>query len=227
MSKSRETSESTAFYTVPEFAELAGVSKQAVYQRIKKDLKGYTRKEAGVTVISGDALDLVGSKVDQAESSTFNFAFDYESSEVEQAVNQLSKADESSSQAVKSSGQSSKAAESSGLLDYMNSKEGILEYLMSDIDNLRREIDRLHGDIERLNGVISDKDAKISEFAERFAGLAEKEQEISSRALATTGQAQMLHAMSEQSAEQPEVIDAPQEPQEAEKPRRWWHRKRK
>ena len=226
MSKSRETSESTVYYTVPEFAEIAGVSKQAVYQRIKKDLKGYTRKEAGVTVISGEALELVGSKVDQAESSTFNFALDYESSgveQVDQVLNQPSKADESSGQAVKSSSQLSKAGESSSLLDYMNSKEGILEYLMSDIENLRREIDRLHGDIDRLNGIITEKDAKIAEFAERFAGLAEKEQEISSRALATTGQAQMLHAMSEQ----PEVIDAPQEPQEAEKPRRWWHRKRK
>lgn len=223
MSKARETSESTAFYTVPEFAELAGVSKQAVYQRIKKDLKGYTRKEAGVTVISRDALELVGSKVDQAESIAFNFTLDCESSEIEQAVNQPSKADESSSQAVKSSSQSSKAAESSSLLDYMNSKEGILEYLMSDIDNLRHDIDRLHGEIDRLNGVIADKDAKIAEFAERFAGLAEKEQEISSRALATTGQAQMLHAMSEQ----PEVIDAPQEPQEAEKKRPWWRRKGK
>lgn len=223
MSKARETSESTVFYTVPEFAELAGVSKQAVYQRIKKDLKGYTRKEAGVTVISGDALELVGSKVEQAESTTLSFALDCESSEVEQAVNQPSKADESSNQAVKSSNQSSKAAESSSLLDHMNSKEGILEYLMNDIENLRREIDRLHGDIERQNGIIAEKDAKIAEFAERFAGLAEKEQEISSRALATTGQAQMLHAMSEQ----PEVIDAPQEPQEAEKKRPWLWRKRK
>ena len=98
----------------------------------------------------------------------------------------------------------------------------MLEYLISDLEHLRNDIVRLHGEIDRLNKVIAEKDARIAEFAERFAGLAEKEQEISSNALRTAGQAQMLHAMSEQ----PETLDAPQEPQKAEKKRPWWKMKK-
>lgn len=199
-----QSSDTRAYYTVQEFAEFAGVSKQAVYERIKRDLQGYTIKRAGKTMISGDALQFVGNK---DESSGLMFDLDNQSSQ-----------DEQLEQVENQESQSSKTVE------YLNSKEGLLEYLQSDIERLRMDIDRLHGEIDRLNGVIADKDAKIAEFAERFAGLAEKEQEISSRALTTTGQAQMLHAMS---AEQPEVIDAPQELQEAEKKRPWWKRKGK
>ncbi len=219
MSKETEMNKSTAFYTVPEFAELAGVSKQAVYQRIKKDLKGYTRKEAGVTVISGEALELVGSKVEQAELSEFNFELDSGMDEVEQLYREISKVDQSKRKVD----QDNQSSESTSLREYLNSKEGMLDYLISDLRNLRNNIERLQKEIDRLNSIIADKDAKIAEFAERFAGLAEKEQEISSRALATTGQAQMLHAMSEQ----PEVIDAPQEPTGAEKKRPWWRKKDK
>lgn len=183
-----QAEKTNAYYTVPEFAELAGVSKQAVYQRIRRDLKGYTIKEAGVTKISEAALELVGSKVDQEETSKFKFELDCESSEVDQVI---SKVDQ---------------AESSGLQKY-----------------LEQDVERLHAEINRLNGIIAEKDAQISEFARRFADIAEKEQDVSSRALATAGQAQMLHAISEQ----PDKIDAPQETQEAEKPRRWWQRKGK
>lgn len=198
-----QSSNTSAYYTVQEFAELAGVSKQAVYERIKRDLQGYTIKKAGKTMISGDALQFVGNK---EESSGLMFDLDNQSSQDVQ-LEQVEKQESKPSKAV----------------EYLNSKEGLLEYMQSDIERLRMDIDRLHGEIDRLNGVIADKDAKIAEFAERFAGLAEKEQEISSRALATTGQAQMLHAMSEQ----PEVIDSPQEPQEDEKKRPWWKRKGK
>lgn len=198
-----QAEKTNAYYTVPEFAELAGVSKQAVYQRIRRDLKGYTIKEAGVTKISRNALDLVGSKdvskVDQEETSKLKFELDYESSGVDQAE---SKVDQAESQPDSKVDQ----AESSGLLEY-----------------LKQDVERLHAEIDRLNGIIEEKDAQISEFARRFADIAEKEQDVSSRALATAGQAQMLHAMSEQ----PEMIDAPQEPQEDEKKRPWWKRKGK
>ena len=198
-----QAEKTNAYYTVPGFAELAGVSKQAVYQRIRRDLKKYTIKEAGVTKISGDALELVGSKdiskVDQEETGKFKFELDYNSTAVDQPN---SKVDQVGSQPNSKVDQ----AESSGLLEY-----------------LKQDMERLRAEIDRLNGIIAEKDAQISEFARRFADIAEKEQDVSSRALATTGQAQMLHAMSEQ----PEVIDAPQGPQEAEKKRSWWRRKGK
>lgn len=159
-----------AYYSVQEFAELAGVSKQAVYDRIKKDLAGYTVKKGGKTMISGEALQFVGNRDDVQDNSS-NFMFELENqsiqpSDVEQVENQASK---------------DKQASESSLL---------LEYLM-------KENARLLAEIERRDALIAEKDAAISDFASRFAAIAEKEQEISSKALATTGQAQMLHAMSE------------------------------
>lgn len=205
-----QAEKTNVYYTVPEFAELAGVSKQAVYQRIRRDLKGYTIKEAGVTKISGDALELVGSKdiskVDQEETNGFKFELDCESSEVDQVISKADQVISKVDQAVSQPNSEVDQAESSGLLEY-----------------LKQDVERLRAEINRLNGIIAEKDAQISEFARRFADIAEKEQDVSSRALATAGQAQMLHAISEQ----PDKIDAPQETQEADKPRRWWQRKGK
>jgi predicted DNA-binding protein YlxM (UPF0122 family) len=222
-----QSSKSSAYYSVQEFAELAGVSKQAVYERIKRDLKGYTRKEFGRTMISGEALQFVGNK---EESNGLMFELDEKSSqdnELEQssqlleqeskAINQLKEEIDQLNQAT-----APELKKTLSFGEYLNTKEGMLEYLISDLEHLRNDIVRLHGEIDRLNKVIAEKDARIAEFAERFAGLAEKEQEISSNALRTAGQAQMLHAMSEQ----PEAIDAPQEPQKAEKKRPWWKMKK-
>lgn len=191
-------SKEVEYYTAPEFAELAGVSKQAVYQRVKKDLAGYTVKRDGVTLISAEALPLVGGKgkVDQPEQVKFieeksevDKAVEQEESEVVQEVNKLDKVEQ-----VKSS-----------------EDNKLLEYLI-------KENSRLIQEIEKKDKLIAEKDAAIADFASRFAAIAEKEQDISSRALATAGQAQMLHAMSET-----ESIEAPAE--ESPKKRHWWQKK--
>ena len=46
------------FYTVAEFAELCGVSKQAVYKRLNNSLKEFTRVENGQKVIAAAAFPL-------------------------------------------------------------------------------------------------------------------------------------------------------------------------
>lgn len=45
--------------SVPEFADRAGCSKQAVYYRLGKDLAEYSRKEGGKTVIDSRAISLI------------------------------------------------------------------------------------------------------------------------------------------------------------------------
>lgn len=45
--------------TVPEFAERAGCSRQAVYYRLGKDLAEYSKKENGKTVIDSRAANLI------------------------------------------------------------------------------------------------------------------------------------------------------------------------
>lgn len=188
-------SKEVEYYTAPEFAELAGVSKQAVYQRIKKDLAAYTVKRDGVTLISAEALPLVGGKgkVDQPEQVKFI----EEEGKVEQAVVQ----EESEFDKEVNKVEQVKSSEDSKLLEY-----------------LIKENARLIQELEKKDRLIAEKDAAIANFASRFAAIAEKEQDISSRALATAGQAQMLHAMSET-----ESIEAPAE--EAPKKRHWWQKK--
>ena len=44
------------YFTISKFAEMANVSRQAVYRRIDKDLKNYVIHENGVMKISEDAL---------------------------------------------------------------------------------------------------------------------------------------------------------------------------
>lgn len=191
-------SKEVEYYTAQEFADLAGVSKQAVYQRVKRDLAGYTVKRDGITLISAEALPLVGGKgkVDQPEQVKFI----EEKSEVEQVVVQ----DES-----KVEKEVKKDIEVEQVKSSEDSK--LLEYLI-------KENARLVQELERKDKLIAEKDAAIADFASRFAAIAEKEQDISSRALATAGQAQMLHAMSES-----ESIEAPTE--EAPKKRHWWQKK--
>lgn len=224
-----QSSETVEYLTVQEFAERAGVSNQAVYERIKKDLTGYTTKKSNRMMISVAALDFVGNKVDnqviqvnsieqssnlsgKSSNLTSNLSGKSSDSSVllednssfqssNQVNNQTKSSETSMNQLENQSSQAERSSDSRTLLEY-----------------LIKENARLLAEIERLNAIIAEKDTAISDFASRFAAIAEKEQEISSKALATTGQAQMLHAMSEQV----EALDAPQESTEAQAKRPWW-----
>lgn len=48
------------YFSVSQFAEMANVTRQAVYRRIEKDLKNYVINENGVMKISKDALMFFG-----------------------------------------------------------------------------------------------------------------------------------------------------------------------
>ena len=48
------------YFSVSQFAEMANVSRQAIYRRIEKDLKNYVINENGVMKISKDALMFFG-----------------------------------------------------------------------------------------------------------------------------------------------------------------------
>ena len=48
------------YFTISKFAEMANVSRQAIYRRIDKDLKNYVINENGVMKISKDALIFFG-----------------------------------------------------------------------------------------------------------------------------------------------------------------------
>lgn len=75
--------------SVPEFAERAGCSKQAVYYRLGKDLAEYSKKEGGKTVIDSRAVSLIdgGQKqtVDQNEKQMEQIFVTYLQGELERA----------------------------------------------------------------------------------------------------------------------------------------------
>lgn len=48
------------YFSISKFAEMANVTRQAVYRRIEKDLKNYVINENGVMKISKDALMFFG-----------------------------------------------------------------------------------------------------------------------------------------------------------------------
>lgn len=246
------------YYTVPEFAALAGVTKQAVYDRIKKDLGGFTTKQGGKTLISAEALCMVGSGAvardesskssSQSESETVgqsNGQVKIEIDSLSQEVNQASK--------LSSQVSSEASQETSGVLqkDQEDSREDservkidgrkvnqdsqgeytLLEYLI-------KENARLIDELDKKDKLIEEKDKSIHAYADRimglteqFAALVEREQDIASKALSTTGQAQLLHAMS---GDQSEVVtmvqgNALSEETPLEKPKKspWWKRKGK
>lgn len=75
--------------SVPEFADRAGCSKQAVYYRLGKDLAGYSKKEGGKTVIDSRAVSLIdgGQKqtVDQNDKQMEQTFVTYLQGELERA----------------------------------------------------------------------------------------------------------------------------------------------
>ena len=55
------------YFSVSQFAEMANVTRQAVYRRIDKDLKEFVVEENGVKKISVNALQLFNSASEQKE----------------------------------------------------------------------------------------------------------------------------------------------------------------
>ena len=106
-----------------------------------------------------------------------------------------------------------------------------LEYLI-------KENARLIAESERKDAVIAEKDRELHTYYERVMGLteqlaslAEREQDIASKALNTTGQAQLLHAMSGDQSEVVTMVQgnalADETPPEKPKKSPWWKRKGK
>ena len=248
MSKSSQVQ----YYSVPEFAELAGVSKQAVYDRIKKDLAGYTVKDGGKTMISGDALPLVGNGVSSQSSGQVKIAESKSSKGLEQGLVQvesskpLEQVNQALEQAVdsseKSSDQSNKSSESKvDSIEKSSSQSSKSSESKVDSDFLNyliKENARLIAESERKDAAIAEKDRELHSYYERVMGLteqlaslAEREQDIASKALNTTGQAQLLHAMS---GDQSDVLaigkgNTLSEETQPEKPKKspWWKRDKK
>lgn len=57
------------YVTISKFAEIAGVTPQAVYRRLKTDLAPYSKEENGIKLVNTDALELFTAKQLASKSS--------------------------------------------------------------------------------------------------------------------------------------------------------------
>jgi predicted DNA-binding protein YlxM (UPF0122 family) len=86
-----------------------------------------------------------------------------------------------------------------------NDLTAIIDTLKSAIDDKNREIDRLREDLAAERTRSADLERRLLEYADRFADMAEREQEL-------TRNAQQLHAIAEVRAEPAELPEPSEEP---------------
>lgn len=130
------------YLTIAEFAEKAGVSKQAIYQRIKKGgLSEYLNTENGTAKISESALSLFN----QAKS-------------VEQTPEPHCDTPETHERQINENA------------EYLPTEE--LNSLQTALSALQTVIDRQAEEIRQKNEMLNERDAQISEYAAKFAELA-------------------------------------------------------
>ncbi len=146
------------YYTVAEVAEMTGVSRQAIYKRLDKDLAQYLAPVQGKKLLYEDAIAAIRdvSTDCKPELSTLST----ESVEVQPNFNQSS---------------------TDSTTDFVNW--------------LKEENNRLQKVLTEKDSIIAEKDAIIAEYAEKFAAIAAREQDLTEKSMSVASQAQTLHLL--------------------------------
>lgn len=160
----------TEYLTAAEIAQKAGISRQTVYNRAKNEWQPYVREIDGKTYISVKVL-----------SNNLTSGFDKDLTKNCQADCPID-TPELSNPATNLS----------------NNWTAIIDTLKSAIDDKNREIDRLRADLAAERTRSADLERRLLEYADRFADMAEREQEL-------TRNAQNLHAIAEVRNDPPEL----------------------
>lgn len=171
----------TEYLTAAEIAQKAGISRQTVYNRAKNEWQSYVREIDGKTYISVKAL-----------SNDLTAGFDKDLTKNCQSDYPIDTPESSNSETNLSN-------------DLSNNWTAVIDTLRSAIDDKNREIDRLREDLAAERTRSADLERRLLEYADRFADMAEREQEL-------TWNAQNLHAIAEVRAEPAELPEPPEEP---------------
>lgn len=158
------------YITIAEFARLANVTTQAVYQRTSKDLASYCKVIGKRKMIDKSALSVYGDAQNNENLTNDCKEKIKDESEMYKEITN----DKSSNYQPIAQDCKKEANEPNELAKY-----------------LKAENERLVNEIGKLQSIIEKKDCQIADFADKFASLASREQEISARAL-QSGQA-LLH----------------------------------
>lgn len=156
------------YLPVPEFAERAGVSKQAVYSRVKSGgIDEYVTEIGGKKHISTAAL-------------TFFAPRQVENQEQTTSPENLMKVD----------------GKIDGKVDDQEqpTTDKLIGELIEEIRSLRGQLTEQSRQEEELRQQVKEKDEKLMEYADKFAELSRQTAELADKAISTTGQAQILHA---------------------------------
>lgn len=99
-------------------------------------------------------------------------------------------------------------------------KEVINEEVNERTKELEDKINELQNQLLEKDKIILEYSNKLIEYSNKFIEMAEKSQIIAEKALDTTGQAQLLHAVDKKK----DVIEPVAELEEPKKNKGWWHR---
>lgn len=164
----------TEYLTAAEIAQRAGISRQTVYNRIKNEWQPYAKEIDGKTCVSVKALSSDPVQFD----NDLTTGFDRNLTENCQTKCQIDTPDLSN--------------------PLSNEWTVLVSELKSALDDKKQEIDRLRADLAAERTRSADLERRLLEYADRFADMAEREQEL-------TNNAQKLHALSEAREAAPEL----------------------
>lgn len=167
------------YLSIAEFAEKAGVSKQAIYKQVNNEnsqITPYVLREGKRTLIKVSALsELYGVEADYS-----TFTTPKEGGEVEETTPQTTQ-----------SNPENQPNNPTSTPNFQPISTDYIEFLKAQVSELKVE----KAEVEhRLNTTIQEKDSIIKEQSARLAELAQQVAEIANKALITTSQQQYLTA---------------------------------
>lgn len=212
--------------SIAEFAEKAGVSKQAIYKQVNNEnsqLTPYIVREGKRTLIRSSALmELYGVDTTQADFSTHT-----DGDQPTQTTQKQPKEVDYSTQFSTPEKPTDNPETTFSTPDYQPVSTDYIAFLKEQLAEIKAEKAQAE---QRYNATIQEKDAIIKQQTEQLASLAQQVAQLADKALIATSQQQYLTAMEKADkadaipAGEPVVEDQPEIQLDQRKKRSFWSR---